>query len=69
MRSPKVPSAADIPPPAPPPPMLQSPQGLDAAAGARRRAASSMGYGATILTGPQGLQQPATTNQRTLLGG
>jgi hypothetical protein len=51
------------------PPMLQSPQGADAVAAVRRKAASGRGYGGTIVTGPQGLTAPATTQQNTLLGG
>lgn len=71
------------PPPPPPaevstpgrslvPPMLQSPQGASAAEAVRKRAANSRGYGGTIVTGPQGLTAPATTQQNTLksvLGG
>ena len=62
-------------PPPPPdtksliPPMLQSPQGAEAVAGVRQRAAAKRGYGGTIVTGPGGLTAPATTKQNTLLGG
>lgn len=66
------------PPPPPPdtrsmiPPMMQSPQGATAAQTVRKRAAATRGYGGTIVTGPQGLTQPATTQQNALkptLGG
>ena len=64
-----APSPSSIPPPPPPPPQLQSPQGADAAADARRRAQASSGFGSTILTGPMGLQDQATTAKKSLLGG
>lgn len=59
------------PPPAPlpPPPMLQSPQGAQAADSVRKRAASGLGYGGTIVTGPRGLTAPANVDQKRLLGG
>jgi hypothetical protein len=40
-------------------------------AGANQRNLAAMAYGAssTILTGPQGLQTPASTTNKSLLGG
>jgi hypothetical protein len=52
--------------------MLQSPQGADAAAAVRQRAAAGRGYGGTIVTGPQGLVTLPPTPSRTtetVLGG
>lgn len=48
--------------------MLNSPQGATAATDARKRAAAAAGYGATIMTGPQGAA-PATTDLKQLTGG
>jgi hypothetical protein len=47
--------------------MLQSPQGADAAAAVRQRAAAGRGYGGTIVTGPARVrhagQDPAEPTQ------
>ena len=51
------------------PPALQMPNGAAAAMAASNRARGAAGLGATNLTGPQGLTDPATTSQKTLLGG
>jgi hypothetical protein len=65
--------ASAAPPPMPdvpaPPPALQSPQGAEAADAAKRRAAQAFGTTAAIRTSGKGLQTPATTAQKTLLGG
>ena len=50
-------------------PALQNPSGEAAAAAIARRAAGAAGFSSTNLTGPQGLTNPATTAQKTLLGG
>lgn len=63
------PSVPPVPAPLPPPPVLQSPQGQQAADDAKRRAQAAYGLGATVMTGPQGLTAPATTQSKTLLGG
>lgn len=57
------------PPPLKPPPILQSPQGQGASDEAKRRAQAAFGLGATIMTGPQGLQAPAQVAKKALLGG
>jgi hypothetical protein len=64
--SPSVP--APVPAPAPPPSLPDS--GVQNA-GANQRNLAAMAYGAssTILTGPQGLQTPASTTNKSLLGG
>ena len=69
MRTARPPDPAPIPPPPPPPPMLQSPQGAAAMDTVRQRAASAAGYGGTIITGPQGLTNPAVIGNKQLLGG
>lgn len=48
--------------------MLNSPQGLQAATDATRRAASASGFGSTILTGPLGDLTPPNLGKKTLLG-
>lgn len=50
-------------------PVLQAPSGEAAAAAIARRAAGASGMGSTNLTGPTGLSDPATTANKTLLGG
>jgi hypothetical protein len=66
--SPSVPAV----PPAPAPPPSLPDSGVQNA-GANQRNLAAMAYGAqsTILTGPQGLQNPANTTAsgKTLLGG
>jgi hypothetical protein len=57
------------PPPAPPPPPQTPDEAAKAAGDAQKKVAqNAAGPGSTILTGPQGLTTPATTNQKTLLG-
>lgn len=51
------------------PPAMQMPNGASAAAAAANRSRGAAGLGSTNLTGPQGLTDPATTAQKTLLGG
>jgi hypothetical protein len=62
--APSVP-AVTVPPPIP---TVQSPQGLQAANSTKTRAQSATGPAATINTGPNGLESPATTGTKTLLG-
>ena len=58
------------PPGAPGPmPTLKTPDGSAAADAASLRARGASGLGSTNLTGPQGLTAPATTAQKSLLGG
>lgn len=57
------------PTPPPPPPMLNSAQGQQAAAAAALRARGAAGYSSTIGTSPTGLAAPASTTNKTLLGG
>jgi hypothetical protein len=59
------PQAVTVPPPIP---QVQSPQGIQAAKTTATRAQSAVGPAATIVTGPNGLTQPANTGQKTLLG-
>lgn len=65
--TPKTPA---LPPPPPPPPQsAAAPDVVGAAAGdARRRAASALGYSGTVLTGPGGVEAPASTTNKNLLG-
>lgn len=56
------------PPPPPPPPQIQSPQGMQAGVDAQKRATGAVGAMGSIMTGPQGLTEPASTAQKTLLG-
>lgn len=57
------------PPPVPPPPTPVDPAIAKAGADARSRAIAAGGIGGTVVTGPQGLTAPASTAQKTLLGG
>lgn len=72
--SPSPPAAQALPPSAaeapPPPPTPQQPDQAVQQAGQDQRAKAVNAYGApqTILTGPQGLTEPATTTRKTLLG-
>lgn len=65
-------TSAPKPPPKAPEP-AQAPVNPNESAGARSRADTQRRRGAskgdTILTGARGLNQPATTQQSTLLGG
>lgn len=60
-----TPPAVTVPPPIP---AVQSPEGMQAAATTAKRAQSATGPAATIATGPNGLQSPASTGTKTLLG-
>jgi hypothetical protein len=51
------------------PPVLQQPNGAEAAQAQANKARMVGGLGSTNLTGPQGLLDPATTAQKSLLGG
>ena len=66
-----VPSLPPVPPPPVPPPQLPDQAVQQAGIDARNRAAVAAAGSQTILTGPQGLQTPATTTAsgKTLLGG
>ena len=66
--APSIPDAP-TPPPAPPPtPQLPDAGVQQAGTDQRNRAIAALGPGSTILTGPQGLAQPAQTTAKTLLG-
>lgn len=56
--------------PAPPvdPPQMADKAVSDAATGAKAKAAAARGYASTILTGGQGLETPASTTSKSLLG-
>ena len=63
--------SAPTPPPVttpPPVPQVQTPQGLQASKDAASRAQAAGGAASTVVTGPSGLQAPATTSQKSLLG-
>lgn len=60
-----TPPSVTVPPPIP---AIQSPQGAQAAASVTQRATSAVGPAATIQTGPNGLNSPASTGTKTLLG-
>lgn len=64
-----TPSVPKVPPPPAPAPSLPD-QGVQNA-GQNQRNLAALAYGAnsTILTGPEGLQTPAGTTNKTLLGG
>jgi hypothetical protein len=57
--------AVSVPPPIP---TVQSPQGIQAAKTTQQRAQAATGPAATVVTGPNGLTQPANTGTKTLLG-
>ena len=67
--TPSIPAPPPPPPPVPPPPTPVDPAVAKAGADARTRAIAAGGIGGTIVTGPQGLTAPASTAQKTLLGG
>ena len=54
--------------PGAPPPLL-TPDGTQAAAASMQRARGAAGMGATNVTGPQGLTDPASLAPKSLLGG
>jgi hypothetical protein len=54
--------------PGAPPPLL-TPDGTQAAAASMQRARGAAGIGATNVTGPQGLTDPASLAPKSLLGG
>jgi hypothetical protein len=66
---PSIPAPPPPPPPVPPPPTPVDPAIAKASADVRSRAISAATIGGTIATGPQGLTTPASTAQKTLLGG
>lgn len=57
--------AVTVPPPIP---TVQTPAQIKAATDTQTRAQNAIGPAATILTGANGLTQPATTGTKTLLG-
>ena len=66
-------SSTSIPAPVAPPAAAQAPTEQDQAVQAsldreRRRQAAAYGKRSTLLTGPSGLEAPATTAPKTLLG-
>ncbi|MCW3657554.1 hypothetical protein K6L27_05150 [Burkholderia cenocepacia] len=64
-----IPSPQPAPLAPPPAPTAQSPSGAQAAKSAAQRAESAAGAASTIVTGPAGLTQPASTTNKSLLGG
>jgi hypothetical protein len=62
-----APKAPDVTVP-PPIPVVQSPASIAAGKAVQGRAQNAMGPSAMIDTGPNGLQAPATTSAKTLLG-
>jgi hypothetical protein len=65
VQTPYVPPLPAAPPP-PPTPVDKAAE--DAAAQTKARLAAAGGYGGTLLTGGQGVQAPAMTTNKTLLG-
>lgn len=51
-----------------PPPVIEDPAIEEAKRRERERLKRKRGRGASILTGPQGVLEPATTGRKTLLG-
>ncbi len=66
--APPPPPPPPVPAPPPPPPQVADPQVQAAGKAARAKATNAVGPSSTILTGPQGLQTPAQTTNKTLLG-
>lgn len=59
----------DMPSAPPPPPMTQQPVGAQAVKSQTNKANAAAGASSTIMTGADGLTTPATTSNKTLLGG
>lgn len=67
--SPKPPDIPAPPPPPAAPPQLTSDEVASEAEEVKRRARAVQGPRATMISGAQGLVQPAATAQKSLIGG